>query len=83
MLAGAVACSCMKQRIGFPHFESIKRALWSLLREDSGQDLVEYSLLLVLIGSATIAAVDRWGDILYYTFMRITRWFSSQGRDIN
>jgi Flp pilus assembly pilin Flp len=73
----------MKQRTRFRHLENLRLALLRALREDSGQDLVEYSLLLVLIGSATIVAVDRYGDILYYTFLRITRWFSSQGRDIN
>ena len=72
----------MKQRTRFQHLENLRLALLRALREDSGQDLVEYSLLLVLIGSATIAAVDRWGDILYYTFLRITRWFSSQGADV-
>jgi Flp pilus assembly pilin Flp len=73
----------MKQRTRFQHLENFRLALLRALREDSGQDLVEYSLLLVLIGSATIVAVDRYGDILYYTFLKITRWFSSQGRDIN
>jgi Flp pilus assembly pilin Flp len=73
----------MKQRTRFRHLENLRLALLRALREDSGQDLVEYSLLLVLIGSATIVAVDRYGDILYYTFLKITRWFSSQGRDIN
>lgn len=63
-------------------FEKLKSVLRRLQREESGQDLVEYSLLLVLIGSATIAAVDRFGDLVYYTFVRITHWFSSQGRDM-
>lgn len=78
---GTLACFCMKQRNRFRQLEYLRLALLRALREESGQDLVEYSLLLVLVGSATIAAVDRFGDHLYYTFLRIARWFSSQGRD--
>jgi Flp pilus assembly pilin Flp len=50
-----------------------------VLREESGQDLVEYSLLVLLIGTATVAAVDRFGDYLYYAFYRITYWFVHAG----
>jgi len=71
----------MKQRSQFAHLEKIKLALWRVLREESGQDLVEYSLLLVLIGTASIAVVDRFGDVVYYTFLRITRWITTQGID--
>ncbi len=71
----------MKQPTRFLHVETIKQALFRVLREESGQDLVEYSLLLVLIGTASIAVVDRFGDAVYYTFLRITRWITTQGID--
>jgi Flp pilus assembly pilin Flp len=71
----------MKQRPRFRNLEMFKQALWRALREESGQDLVEYSLLLVLIGTASIAVVDRFGDVVYYTFLRITRWITTQGID--
>jgi Flp pilus assembly pilin Flp len=40
----------------------IETALARLWREDDGQDLVEYSLLVVLVALGTIAAADRMGD---------------------
>lgn len=55
--------------------EKVGRLFPRVLREESGQDLVEYSLLVLLIGTALIAAVDRFGDVLYYTFHRISEWF--------
>ena len=39
--------------------------------EDGGQDLVEYSLLLVLISLATVAVVDSFGDAVEDTFVRV------------
>jgi Flp pilus assembly pilin Flp len=71
----------MKQGNQITRLEKIRFALWRVLREESGQDLVEYSLLLMLIGAASIAAVDRLGDVLYYTFLRIARFIVTQGRD--
>lgn len=47
----------------------IERLLW----EESGQDLIEYSLLLTLVGLAVIAAVDHVGDALFFAFMRMAR----------
>ncbi|HEV2387271.1 MAG TPA: hypothetical protein VGS20_08450 [Candidatus Acidoferrales bacterium] len=41
---------------------AIKRILSQLWREEDGQDLVEYALLVVLIALGTIAAADRMGD---------------------
>ncbi len=40
----------------------IENALVRLWREDDGQDLVEYSLLVVLVALGTVAAIDRIGD---------------------
>jgi Flp pilus assembly pilin Flp len=39
---------------------------------------VEYSLLLVLISTALIAIVDRFGDAVEDTFLRIARSFIKQ-----
>ena len=50
-----------------------------LLREESGQDVVEYSLLLTLISLGVIATIDRAGDAVFYTFLRIARVVTTQG----
>jgi Flp pilus assembly pilin Flp len=63
----------MKLRIRPHHVESVNHTIARLLREESGQDLVEYSLLVVLIGTALIAIVDRFGDAVEDTFLRIAR----------
>jgi Flp pilus assembly pilin Flp len=46
-------------------FRAIVKRLW---REESGQDLVEYVLLVTLIALALTAALDRLGDALYRAF---------------
>lgn len=71
----------MRQRSQLARLEKIRLALWRVLREESGQDLVEYSLLLMLIGTASIAVVDRFGDIVYYTFLKVARFVATQGKD--
>lgn len=71
----------MKQGNQITRLEKFKVALWRVMREESGQDLVEYSLLLMLVATASIAVVDRFGDVVYYTFLRITRFIVTQGKD--
>lgn len=44
-------------------------ALRRLWHEEDGQDLVEYSLIVVLIGLGALAATDRLGDALERTFL--------------
>jgi Flp pilus assembly pilin Flp len=39
-------------------------ALASLVRHDEGQDLIEYSLLVVLIGIAAVVAVGTFGSTI-------------------
>lgn len=51
-----------------------------LLQEESGQDLVEYSLLMVLIALGVTAAVDHLGDGLYHVFRHVAR-IVAHGKD--
>lgn len=51
-----------------------------LVREESGQDLVEYSLLMVLVALGVTASVDHLGDGLYHVFRRVAR-IVAHGRD--
>lgn len=60
----------MKERL-LDLLETAKTHIPRILREDSGQDLVEYSLLLTLIFLVAIAMVDRFGDVLYATFVKV------------
>jgi Flp pilus assembly pilin Flp len=46
-------------------FRAIVKRLW---RDESGQDLVEYVLLVTLIALGLTAALDRLGDVLYRAF---------------
>lgn len=70
----------MRQRLHLL-FKKAKRCVPRILLEESGQDLVEYSLLVLLIGTAVIASVDRFGDVLYYSFSKIAYWVGHAGRD--
>jgi Flp pilus assembly pilin Flp len=68
----------MRQPTGFQHLNVIKQTLRRLLQEESGQDLVEYSLLLVLIGMACLSVVDRFGDAVEDSFLRLAKLFIGQ-----
>jgi Flp pilus assembly pilin Flp len=69
----------MKERL-LLLLENAKAGFSRIMREESGQDLVEYSLLLMLVSLVAIATVDRLGDLLYYTFYRISHTVASGGR---
>lgn len=58
-------------------------AVSRLLHDESGQDVVEYSLLLTLVSLGVIAAVDHAGDAVYYTFLRIAKAVVTQRVDFN
>ena len=42
----------------------MRQLLWSLWREEDGQDLIEYSLLITFIAIATAAVVGRWQNAI-------------------
>lgn len=69
----------MKERL-LLLLENAKNCFPRILREESGQDLVEYSLLLMLVSLVAIATIDRLGDVLYYTFYRISHTVASGGK---
>lgn len=46
--------------------------VWTLLRDDSGQDLAEYALLIALIALVVIAAVTLLGTQISTVFTNIT-----------
>ncbi|HVB98343.1 MAG TPA: hypothetical protein VNJ12_03300 [Candidatus Dormibacteraeota bacterium] len=67
-----------------PRFpRAIAAAVRLLVREESGQDLVEYSLLLTLVSLGVIASVDHLGDELLKAFLRIARAVVTQRVDFN
>lgn len=55
----------------------ILRRLW---REDEGQDLVEYALIVVLVGLGAMAATDWLGDVLRFTFQHVAYAVTHGGR---
>jgi Flp pilus assembly pilin Flp len=68
----------MRQPTGFQHLNVIKQTLRRLFQEESGQDLVEYSLLLVLISMACLSVVDRFGDAVEDGFLKLARMLIGQ-----
>ncbi len=69
-----------KRAIGFCHdaARTLRSTLGRLIREDSGQDLIEYSLLVVLISLIATAAISHLGDRLEDTFAFIARLLGYQ-----
>lgn len=52
-----------------------------LWREESGQDLVEYSLLLVLVSLVAVATIDRFGDVVNRTFHHVAHVITDRDHD--
>ena len=55
----------------------IKRRLRELARGDEGQDLMEYALLVALIGLVALAAVDEAGEQISGVFSKIATTLGS------
>jgi Flp pilus assembly pilin Flp len=63
-------------------WKSAKFHLSRLWEEESGQDLVEYSLLLVFVSLAAIATIDRLGDAVNRTFHNIAHVLTDSDHDL-
>ena len=50
---------------------SIRSAVRSFVRDEQGQDIVEYSLLLVLIGAASVFVLTTMGTSITSNFSKI------------
>jgi Flp pilus assembly pilin Flp len=50
----------------------MSKLLMNFVRDDSGQDLAEYALLLVLIGVALVGAIGLFKDQIIAAFDRVT-----------
>jgi pilus assembly protein Flp/PilA len=50
---------------------SIRSAVRSFVRDEQGQDIVEYSLLLVLIGAASVFVLTTMGTSITSIFSKI------------
>ncbi len=50
---------------------SKKLALRNFIRDEAGQDIVEYSLLLVLIGAAAVFVLTTMGQSISQIFSKI------------
>ncbi len=61
---------------------AVVAAIKLLIYEESGQDLVEYSLLLTLVSLGVIASVDGLGDHVFDTFFRIARAMATKDFDL-
>lgn len=56
--------------------------LKSFLRDESGQDIVEYSLLLVLIGAAAVLILTGMGTSITSIFTKIKNTLNSADTSI-
>jgi pilus assembly protein Flp/PilA len=55
----------------------------NLLRDESGQDVVEYSLLLVLIGAVAVIALTAMGTSISSIFSKISLQLSQVDSQIS
>ena len=51
--------------------EDVKRLLKKLVKEDSGQDLIEYALVAALVGLGSVAAISGLTNSLKNSFNAI------------
>ena len=51
--------------------EDVKRLLKKLVKEDSGQDLIEYALVAALVGLGSVAAISGLDNSLKNSFNAI------------
>jgi Flp pilus assembly pilin Flp len=56
----------------------VRSTLQRLVSEESGQDLIEYSLLVVLVSLVATAAISHLGDRLEDTFAYIAKLLGYQ-----
>ena len=60
--------------------DSLMKALWiRILREDSGQDLVEYALIVAAVGLALITTVNQLSTAVVSLYSSITQGLTSIG----
>lgn len=52
---------------GKTNMENVKRILQGLMKDDSGQDLIEYALVAALIGLGSVAALGKLSNSLANT----------------
>jgi pilus assembly protein Flp/PilA len=59
--------------------KNYRAILHHLLRDESGQDLIEYALVAALIGLAAVTAVGTIGDDIANVFTSLNNSLSSVG----
>lgn len=57
----------------------LKRVIIGLLRDEQGQDLVEYALIVAAIGLALIATVNQLSGVIVSLYQSITTGVQSIG----
>ncbi len=61
----------------------MKQFLQALVRDEEGQDIVEYSLLLVLIGAAALFVLTAMGTSIGSIFSKINERLASANNSIS
>ena len=61
----------------------MKQFLQALVRDEEGQDIVEYSLLLVLIGAAALCVLTAMGTSIGSIFSKINERLASANNSIS
>ena len=52
----------------------MKTLMVRLVREDDGQDLIEYALLVALVALATVPAIVKFQSVMYSTYVS---WYTA------
>ena len=65
--------------IGFRETDHMKNLLLRLVREDDGQDLIEYALLAAFISLAAVAAITQLGTAINNIYTKISNTLEGAG----
>ena len=65
--------------IGFRETDQMKNLLLRLVREDDGQDLIEYALLAAFISLAAVAAITQLGTAINNIYTKISSTLEGAG----
>jgi len=65
--------------IGFRETDQMKNLLLRLVREEDGQDLIEYALLAAFISLAAVAAITQLGTAINNIYTKISSTLEGAG----
>jgi pilus assembly protein Flp/PilA len=65
---GAGRAGCNSKKLLGGSMNNVKQILTNLMKEDSGQDLIEYALVAALVGLGAVASISGLSNSIGNTF---------------